>query len=96
MGTGFQIDTVAVQRIVEKLDECDERMEQARKRLKNVGPKSLGTNGLDNACDTFQSEWEDGIKRIEDASKDIRERLQATIDAYKAGERKTAEGFGAK
>lgn len=96
MSTGFQIDIAATERIVNKLDECDERMQQARKRLKNVGPKTLGTNGLDNACDTFQSEWDDGIKRIEDAAKDIKDRLRDTVDAYKAGEKATAEGFGAK
>lgn len=96
MSTGFQIDITATERALHKLEECDERMQQARKRLKNVGPKTLGTNGLDNACDTFQSEWDDGIKRIEDAAKDIKDRLRTTIDAYKAGEESTAKGFGAK
>jgi hypothetical protein len=96
MSTGFQIDIAATERIVHKLDECGERMQQARNRLKNVGPKTLGTSGLDNACDTFQSEWDDGIKRIEDAAKDIKDRLRTTTDAYKAGEEATAKGFGAK
>lgn len=96
MSTGFQVDIAETERILRKLDECGERMRQARKRLKNVGPKTLGTNGLDNACDTFQSEWDDGIKRIEDAAKDIKDRLRTTIDAYKAGEEATAEGLGGK
>lgn len=96
MSTGFHIDIAATERILDRLEECDERMQGARDRLKKVGPKTLGTNGLDNACDTFQSEWDDGIKRIEDAAKDIKDRLRTTIDAYKAGEKKTAEGFGGK
>ncbi|QPP06601.1 hypothetical protein G4Z16_09540 [Streptomyces bathyalis] len=96
MSTGFEIDITAAERALHRLEECDERMQQARERLKNVGPKTLGTNGLDNACDTFQSEWDDGIKRIEDAAKDIKDRLRTTIDTYKAGEESTAKGFGAK
>jgi hypothetical protein len=96
MGEGFKIDVAAAERMLDKLEECGERMQQARKRLKNVGPKTLGTNGLDNACETFQSEWDDGIKRIEDASKDIKSRLRSTIDTYKKSEEATAEGFGAK
>lgn len=94
MSAGFKIDIVETQRIVTRLEECDERMQRARERLKNVGPKTLGTNGLDNACETFQEEWEDGIKRIEDAAKDIKDRLQTTIDAYKAGEKANSQNMG--
>ncbi len=96
MSKGFQIDIAKTERMLDRLEECNERMQQARKRLKNVGPKTLGTDGLDNACDTFQSEWDDGIKRIEDAAKDIKDRLRSTIDTYKKSEEATAEGFGAK
>ncbi|SCK56606.1 hypothetical protein H181DRAFT_05273 [Streptomyces sp. WMMB 714] len=96
MSKGFQIDIAKTERMLDRLEECNERMQQARKRLKNVGPKTLGTNGLDNACDTFQSEWDDGIKRIEDAAKGIKDRLRSTIDTYKKSEEATAEGFGAK
>lgn len=96
MSSGFRIDLDQAESMLRKLEECAERMQQARKKLKNVGPKTLGTNGLDNACEHFQDEWEDGITRIEDASKDIKERLKTTLDAYKAGEDANRKGMGAK
>lgn len=94
MGADFRIDVERAEHVLNKLGESSERMQQARNRLKKVGPKTLGTDGLDDACDTFQSEWEDGIKRIEDASKDIKERLKTTIDAYKAGDEANAKSLG--
>ncbi|MBT2491161.1 hypothetical protein J7E96_22075 [Streptomyces sp. ISL-96] len=96
MSSGFQIDIQDAEKALRKLTDAPERMQQARDRLKKVGPKTLGTEGLDQACDTFQSEWGDGIKQIEKASQDIKDRLGATIDAYKAGDKANAEGFGAK
>ncbi|WP_314175538.1 WXG100 family type VII secretion target [Streptomyces winkii] len=94
MSADFRIDIQRAEQVLNKLGESTERMQQARTRLNKVGPKTLGTDGLDDACDTFQSEWEDGIKRIEDASKDIKDRLKTTIDAYKAGDEANAKSFG--
>jgi hypothetical protein len=93
---GFRIDVPRVEKMVDKLGECSERMEQARTRLKKVGPKTLGTDGLDDACDTFQSEWGDGITRIEKSANDIRDRLKTTLDAYIAGEEANAKSLGHK
>lgn len=93
MSGEFRIDIPRVEKMVDKLGESTERMQEARTRLKKVGPKTLGTDGLDEACDTFQSEWEDGIKRIEGSAKDIKDRLQTTVDAYKAGEQKEAKNY---
>ncbi|MET9290532.1 hypothetical protein [Streptomyces sp. NPDC003077] len=96
MATDFRIDVERVTGMLGKLATCDERMRDASKRLQKVGPKALGTDGLDDACDEFQSQWGDGIKRIADAAKDIHERLQATLDAYKAGENENAKMLGKK
>lgn len=93
MSEEFRIDIPRVERMISKLGECTERMEQARTRLNKVGPKTMGTDGLDEACDTFQSEWEDGITRIEQKAKDIKERLRTTVDAYKAGEEHETKSY---
>lgn len=91
---GFKIDVPRVEKMIRQLDECTERMEDARTRLKRVGPTALGTEDLDDACDTFQSEWEDGITRIHKSASKIRDGLQTTLDAYKAGEEENAKNFG--
>jgi hypothetical protein len=96
MATDFKIDVGRVQQMLNKLSDADDRMRDAQKRLNKVGPKALGTDGLDDACDEFQGQWGDGIKRIADAAKDISERLKATLDAYKAGEEENAKAMGKK
>ncbi|MFH8572326.1 WXG100 family type VII secretion target [Streptomyces sp. NPDC017993] len=96
MATDFRIDVGRVQQMLDKLSDADDRMRDAQKRLNKVGPKTLGTDGLDDACDEFQGQWGDGIKRIADAAKDINERLKATLDAYEAGEEENSKMMGKK
>ncbi|GCD43500.1 MULTISPECIES: WXG100 family type VII secretion target [Streptomyces] len=92
----FRIDVTRMKDMLRKLDECDDRMRGASKKLKKVGPKGLGTGGLDGACDEFQSEWDDGITRIADAAKKIHEQLSLTLEAYTATDDDNAKGFGKK
>ncbi|MFJ8956968.1 WXG100 family type VII secretion target [Streptomyces sp. NPDC102384] len=96
MSTGYEFDQGKATRAFNRLSEVAERMQAARKRLKTVGPKTLGTDGLDDACDTFQDEWEDGITRIERASSEIADKLKTTMDGYRTNENETAQGFGAR
>lgn len=94
LSDGFHIDVPRVEKMIRQLDECTERMQEARGRLKRVGPTALGTDALDDACDTFQSEWEDGITRIQKNASEIRDGLRTTLDAYKAGEETNVKNFG--
>ncbi|MFH8346245.1 WXG100 family type VII secretion target [Streptomyces sp. NPDC018045] len=96
MANDFRIDVERVQKMLTKLSDADDRMRDAQKRLNKVGPKALGTEGLDDACDEFQDQWGDGIKRIADAAKDIHERLKATLDAYQAGEEENRKMLSGK
>ncbi|MEU7180726.1 MULTISPECIES: WXG100 family type VII secretion target [Streptomyces] len=96
MSTDFKIDVQRVQGMLHKLANADERMRDATGRLKKVGPKALGTEGLDDACEEFQSQWGDGIKRIAGAAKEIHEKLKMTLDAYQAGEEENAKMLGKK
>lgn len=96
MAADFKIDIQRIESILKKLAEAGDRMRDAQKRLNKVGPKTLGTDGLDDACDEFQDQWGDGIKRISDAAKDIHERLKLTVDAYKAGEEENSKLMGKK
>ncbi|WP_353945075.1 type VII secretion target [Streptomyces sp. HUAS MG91] len=89
----FQIDTDRMRTLINRLDQVDDRMRGAQQRLNKVGPTGLGTDGLDNACDDFQDDWGDGIKRIADAAKTLHEGLQKTLDAYEATEQDIRSGL---
>lgn len=92
----FQIDTDGMKTLINRLDQVDDRMRGAQQRLNKVGPKGLGTDGLDNACDGFQNDWGDGIKRIADASKTLHEGLKTTLEMYQAVEKDLQQGFSQK
>ncbi|MEU3540051.1 type VII secretion target [Streptomyces paromomycinus] len=96
MAADFEIDVERVQALLKKLADADDRMRDAQRRLNKVGPKVLGTDGLDDACDEFQGQWGDGIKRIASAAKEIHEKLKLTLDAYQAGEEENAKMMGKK
>jgi hypothetical protein len=92
----FKIDVDRIQEMLTKLSDADDHMRDAQNRLNKVGPKTLGTDGLDEACDEFQDQWGDGIKRIAKATKGIHEKLKLTLDAYRAGEEENAKVMGKK
>lgn len=54
--------------------------------MKDVGPKSTGSEALDNACDEFHDSWDNAIKKIADGTQQIEERLKATKNNYEATE----------
>jgi hypothetical protein len=92
----FQIDVDRMKTLINRLDQVDDRMRGAQERLNKVGPKGLGTDGLDSACDDFQDDWGDGIKRIADGAKQLHEGLQKTVESYQATDQDLQKGFSQK
>jgi hypothetical protein len=89
----FKIDVDRMKSLIDRLDQVDDRMRGAQRRLNKVGPKGLGTDGLDNACNDFQDDWGDGIKRIADASKQLHEGLKKTVESYEMTDQELQKGF---
>ncbi len=92
----FTIDPDRMKTLINRLDQVDDRMRGAQERLNKVGPKGLGTDGLDNACDDFQDDWGDGIKRIAEASEQLHEGLKKTLESYQTTEQDLQTGFSQK
>ena len=92
----FQIDVDRMKTLINRLDQVGDRMRGAQERLNKVGPKGLGTDGLDNACDDFQDDWGDGIKRIADGAKQLHEGLQKTLESYQTTDQDLQKGFSQK
>lgn len=91
--TDFTIDPGRMKTLLDRLDQVEDRMRGAQERLKKVGPKGLGTDGLDDACDDFQDDWGDGIKRIAEASQQLHEGLKKTLESYQSTEQDLQQGF---
>ncbi|MGC0420541.1 hypothetical protein [Embleya sp. AB8] len=73
---GYRADTIALNLLVDRLTSCTESMDKALNALEDAGPKSLGTKGLDDACDDFHDEWQYGLKII-------REDIAKVVDALR-------------
>ncbi|EME97945.1 hypothetical protein J7W19_11950 [Streptomyces mobaraensis NBRC 13819 = DSM 40847] len=82
--------------LLRRLNEVTERMHEACAALKKVGPKGLGTQGLDAACYHFQDNWHDGIKRIAKGSKHVHSALKEASKEFTEYEHVVRQGFSPK
>lgn len=83
MSTGFEIDLNEMNTLVNTLEHAEERMTRANDRLRDLGPKDLGSPFIDEAAADFQDRWEDGIDSIADLTGDITEALRAAMKVYR-------------
>lgn len=91
MGVGhFKVEVEDLGRLLKALHDSQDNMRKALNALKDVGPKSTGSEALDNACDEFHDSWDDAIKKIADGTQAIEERLKQTKNNYEQTEQVTA------
>lgn len=83
MAAGFTIDLDEVHTLVDTLDHAEERMTRATDRLRDVGPKDLGSPFIDEAAAAFQDDWEHGIEKIAELTGDITEGLRTALKHYR-------------
>lgn len=81
-GDGLHIDPHDAQRITHSLAEFEHRIGSLRSRLEKYGRNTLGTEGLDDACDDFQDRWDDGLKRLKKAASAISGNFDKAMSEY--------------
>ncbi|CAL9398717.1 hypothetical protein SUDANB6_01411 [Streptomyces sp. enrichment culture] len=86
MGDHFKVEVQDLDRLLKQLHDSQDEMRKALGALKDVGPKSTGSEALDNACDEFHNSWDDAIRKIVDGTRQIEEKLKATKNNYEATE----------
>jgi Mg2+ and Co2+ transporter CorA len=78
----FRVDLDGLQQVMSKLKGAEDAMREAMAVMHTLGPASLGTKKLDNACNDFQKEWKYGLGQISDDIKATTESVQATKETY--------------
>ncbi|MCZ2524854.1 WXG100 family type VII secretion target [Streptomyces sp. HB2AG] len=86
MGDHFKVEVEDLDRLLKQLHSSQDDMRSALNALKEVGPKSTGSEALDNACDEFHDSWDNAITKIADGTGQIEEKLKATKKNYEATE----------
>lgn len=71
MAGGYTVELQALQKLGKDLKDCTDELENALKAIKEIGPKGLGYDFLDEACEHFDDKWENGLSRIQEVVEDI-------------------------
>ncbi|MEU0741713.1 type VII secretion target [Streptomyces sp. NPDC006134] len=93
MGDHFKVEVQDLDQLLKHLHESQEEMRKALSALKEVGPKSTGSEALDNSCDEFHDSWDSAIKKIADGTEKIEEKLRLTKSNYEATEQAIREAM---
>lgn len=86
MGGHFSVETGELGKLLRQLHTGQEDMRTALNALQDIGPKSTGSEELDNACDEFHDSWDDAIEKIADGVEQIEGKLKQTKQNYEATE----------
>ncbi|MFH8571505.1 hypothetical protein [Streptomyces sp. NPDC017993] len=84
MGDHFKTDTDQLDRFVKSLQRSIKDLDEARKALSHVRADQIGTERLDEACDTFQEKWKYGSEQLSEMIGTISEGVKANKLSYEA------------
>lgn len=73
-------------RLLKQLHVGRDEMRTALSVLKGTGPKSTGSEALDDACDESYDSWDSVTDKVTDGVQEIQEKLRATKNEDKATE----------
>src|SRR5262245_24733995 len=86
MAGGYTVELVSLQRLAKDLGSCTKELEHGLDALKEVGPKGLGYDYLDDACEHFGDKWDNGLNRIRDIVEDIQGKVKKIGSEYAKNE----------
>ncbi|NKQ52993.1 hypothetical protein HFP15_08880 [Amycolatopsis sp. K13G38] len=78
----FTVDVGGLDALGKNLDRTTENIDGATKRLADLGPDSIGPDDLDEACEDFRADWEEGLDKLREAVSEIRDGLDKAKQGY--------------
>lgn len=89
----FTVDIDGLDALGKNLDRTNENLDQATKRLADLGPDSIGPDVLDEACAEFRDDWEEGLDKLRDAVEEMKGGLDGAKKTYAEIEEGLREAF---
>lgn len=83
---GYTVELEALQKLAKDLGDCTKELEHGLDALKNIGPKGLGYDCLDDACEHFGDKWDNGLNRIRDIVETVQENVGKVGKEYAKNE----------
>ncbi|MGH9196555.1 MAG: type VII secretion target [Acidimicrobiia bacterium] len=93
MGDHLKVESQDLNRLLTQLHDSQSEMRNALNALEDIGPKSTGSEALDNACEELHDSWDDAIDKIADGTDQIEELLRSTKKNYDATEQAIREAI---
>lgn len=78
----FTVDIGGLDALGKNLDRTVENIETATKKLADMGPDSIGSDDLDEACADFRSGWEEGLEKLKESVSEIRDGVGQAMHSY--------------
>jgi Mg2+ and Co2+ transporter CorA len=93
VGDYFRVEVQQLDTLVNQLHQSQDDMRTALNAMRDTGPKTTGSEALDNACEEFHDSWDDAIKKITDGTAQIEDGLCDTRAAYAETEQAIADAL---
>lgn len=78
----FTVDIGGLDALGKNLDRTVDNIEEALKRMKNIGSDSIGPDNLDQSCTDFKSDWEGGLDKLREAVDGIQDAVDEAVQGY--------------
>lgn len=82
MGDHFKTDTDQLGQFLRSLRQSLDDLKEARTALAHVRAGEIGTERLDEACDTFQQRWKYGADQLHEQISEISKGVKKNKDNY--------------
>lgn len=82
MGAHLKVESQQLDRLLKQLHDSQDEMRRALNSLRDIGPKSTGSEALDNACEELHDSWDDAIDKISDGTGQIEKMVHSTKKGY--------------
>ncbi len=89
----FTVDIGGLTELGKNLDRTVENINEAAKRLDDLGPDSIGPGELDAATADFRKDWEEGLDKIRGAVEQVRGGIDQTKQTYAELENALRQGL---
>ncbi|MGH3466232.1 MAG: hypothetical protein ACRDQF_00685 [Thermocrispum sp.] len=89
----FTVDLDGLDALSKNLNRTSDNIDEATRKLDDLGPDSIGPDDLDEACATFRADWQEGLDKMREAIEELKGGLDAARKLYAEIDAAFEDGF---
>lgn len=91
--SGFGVELDQMKQLIRELGDCSDELEHGLNALRDIGPKGLGYDFFDEACEHFQDRWDDGLEKIRNSVETVHGGLKKAMENYEETEQHVTDSM---